>query len=177
MVTGGRDLVMAFLLGWTQNRNSKTAKPGPRELQGPRVAPWSVPVPLGSHLLLNSTCHGKSISSPHLPRADVSQVDEVHWLPNHGAVNPSSLLLRLGLLHHAAAQFVPKLTHIPRWFQLQADTRGPRGLLFVANQPVLTLRGNNTLCSLNQMGWEKAAILEASKESSGESQSLTQWGH
>lgn len=136
---------MAFLLGWTQNRNSKTAKPGPRGLQGPRVAPWSVPVPLGSHLLLNGTCHGKSISSPHLPRADVSQVDEVHWLPNHGAVNPSSLLLRLGLLHHAAAQFVPKLTHIPRWFQLQADTRGPRGLLFVANQPVLTLRGSNSL--------------------------------
>lgn len=87
---------MAFLLGWTQNRNSKTAKPGPRGLQGPRVAPWSVPVPLGSHLLLNGTCHGKSISSPHLPRADVSQVDEVHWLPNHGAVNPSSLLLLFG---------------------------------------------------------------------------------
>lgn len=37
--------------------------------------------------------------------------------------------------------------------------------------------GVATLCSLNQMGWEKAAILEASKESSGESQSLTQWGH
>lgn len=55
--------------------------------------------------------------------------------------------------------------------------RGPRGLLFVANQPVLTLRCNNTLCSLNQMGWEKAAILEASKESFGESQSLTQWSH
>lgn len=49
--------------------------------------------------------------------------------------------------------------------------------MFVANQPVLTLRGNNTLCSLNQMGWEKAAILEASKESFGESQSLTQRSH
>lgn len=98
----------------SQNGNSKTAEPVPWELQGPRIAPRSVTVvSLGSHLLLNCTCHGKSISSPHLPRADVSQVDKVHWLPNHSAVNPSSLFLRLGLLDHAAAQFVPKLAHVP----------------------------------------------------------------
>lgn len=40
--------------------------------------------------------HGKSISGPHLPRANVSQVDKIHWFPNHGPVNPSPLLLLLG---------------------------------------------------------------------------------
>lgn len=103
----------AFLLGWPWNGDSKTAEPVPWELQGPRVAPWSVSVPLGSHLLLNGPCHGKSISSPHLSRADVSQVDKIHGFPDHGAVNPSSPLLRLRLLDHAAAQFVPEFTHVP----------------------------------------------------------------
>lgn len=57
--------------------------------------------------------HGKSVSSPHLSRANVSQVNKIHWFPDHGSVNPSSPLLRLRLLYHAAAQFVPKFTHIP----------------------------------------------------------------
>lgn len=90
-----------------------TAEPFLLELQAPRIAPRPVSVSLGSHLLLNCTCHGKSISGPHLPRANVSQVDKIHWFPNHGPVNPSPLLLRLGFLHHAAAQFVPKFTHVP----------------------------------------------------------------
>lgn len=103
----------AFLLGWTRNGNAKPAEPGLWELQGPRTAPRSVPVSLGSHLLLNRTGHGKSISCTHLSRADMSQVDKIHWFPDHGAVNPSSPFLRLGLLYHATAQFVPKFTHIP----------------------------------------------------------------
>lgn len=79
---------------------------------------------------------------------------------------------RLGLLDHAAAQFVPKLTHISWWLQLQTTARGPRRLLFVANQPVLTLRCNNTLGSLTRMGWEKVEILETNKWLFGEGLSL-----
>ena len=51
--------------------------------------------------------HGKSISGPHLPRANVSQVDKIHWFPNHGPVNPSPLLLLLGEdreLHHSGGR-------------------------------------------------------------------------
>lgn len=40
--------------------------------------------------------HGKSISGPHLPGADVRQVDKIHRFPNHGPVDPSPLLLLLG---------------------------------------------------------------------------------
>lgn len=40
--------------------------------------------------------HGKSISGPHLPRANVSQVDKIHRFPNHGPVNSPPLLLLFG---------------------------------------------------------------------------------
>lgn len=97
------------------------------ELQAPRIAPWPISVSLGSHLLLNCTCHGKSVSCPHLAGANMSQVDKIHWLSNHGPVNPSSLLLRLGFLYHTAAQFVPKFTHVPRRFQLPVLPGAPQG--------------------------------------------------
>lgn len=34
---------------------------------------------------------------------------------------------RLGFLHHAAAQFVPKFTHVPRWFQFHSSAEAPEG--------------------------------------------------
>lgn len=118
----------------------QTARTFPSGLQAPGIAPWPVPVSLGSHLLLNSTCHGKSIAGPHLPRADVSQVDEIHRFPNHGPIDPPPLLLRLGFLYHAAAQFVPEFTHVPRWFQFHPAARGPTGLFLLRclDRPLLT---------------------------------------
>lgn len=117
----------------------QTAKTFLWGLQAPRIAPWPVPVSLGPHLLLNSTCHGKSISGPHFPGADVSQVDKIHRLPDHGPVDPSPLLLRLGFLYHTAAQFVPEFTHVPRWFQFHSAARGPTGLLLWSlDRPLLT---------------------------------------
>lgn len=66
-------------------------------------------VPIGflwSQLPLRCACHGKSISSPHLSRADVNQVDKVHWFPNYGPVSLAPLV-QLGFLYYAAAWFVP----------------------------------------------------------------------
>lgn len=44
--------------------------------------------------------------------------------------------------------------------------------MFVANQPVLTGRCNNTLGSVNRMGWEKVEILDTNKWPFGEGRSL-----
>jgi hypothetical protein len=76
---------MAFLLGWTQNGNSKTVEQVPWELQGPRIASLELLHGLSRFLLdliCSCTCYGKSIFSPHLLLADVSQVDKAHWLPS-----------------------------------------------------------------------------------------------
>lgn len=79
-------------------------------LQHSGVAPLSLPAALGPHLL-DSTGHGQPLSRSHVSGADVCQVHEVHGLPDHGAVDPSPPLLRLGLLHDAAAQLVPEVAH------------------------------------------------------------------
>lgn len=79
-------------------------------LQHAGVAPLSLPAALGPHLL-DSTGHGEPLSRSHVSGANVCQVDEVHGLPDHGAVDSSPPLLRLGLLHDAAAQFVPEVAH------------------------------------------------------------------
>lgn len=79
-------------------------------LQHAGVAPLSLPATLGPHLL-DSTGHGQPLSCSHVSGANVCQVDEVHGLPDHGAVDPSPPLLGLGLLHDAAAQLVPEVAH------------------------------------------------------------------
>lgn len=56
----------------------------------------------------------------------MNQVDEVHWFPNHGPVSPAPLV-RLGLLYHAAARFVPNSLMLPDGSGLTALPGAPEG--------------------------------------------------
>lgn len=75
-----------------------------------RIAPLSVSAAFRSHFLYSSS-HRKPLVH-HVARPDVRQVDKIHRLPYHGAVDSSPRPFRLWFFYNTAAQLVPKVTHI-----------------------------------------------------------------
>lgn len=71
----------------------------------------------------------------------MSQVDKIHWLSNHGPVNPSSLLLLLGEDKESCLKPPPPVTAQEGKRVLKTTKEGAKG--WVGRGPVALPQGNH----------------------------------